>query len=989
LKRRTRLRAARPRRLRSSRPKQSFAHDRIAGRQPRFGRRETHLTQFERLAMRVVSWWIAAWIAAWIVGGMALPAWSAEGAAGEAETEFFERKIRPLLVQHCYACHGRGQHKGGLSLDSRQAMLAGGDSGTAVALGKPDESLLVEAIGYAGDVQMPPAGKLADEEIAALTRWIALGAPWPDEPAGGGSIRADGSISDADRQFWSFQPIADPPLPAVQRADWPRQPLDAFVLARIEAEGLQPADEADRRTFIRRASFDLVGLPPSAEEVEAFVADGSPDAYERLIDRLLASPHYGERWARHWLDVARYGEDQAHTFQARLYPSGYRYRDWVIEAFNRDLPFDRFAMEQIAGDLLDQESADSDERRRRMPALGFFALGPVYYGDAGCSARARADEHDDRVDTLCRGFLGLTVSCARCHDHKFDPISTRDYYALAGVFASSEYFEAPLAPADVVARYDEAQAKAKQAEERLKEAQSQAARQLGESFAPQTARYLVAVWKFENRRKSEPDLKLSAVAAEAGLEELVLERWRQHGETDRNAKHALLGPWRDLLAKQDPAKDLSADAATLAEVEQAAKSIETSITAAIDARRQLEEQYARQLAESKPGEPQPKKPELEKTAADALKYFVDDRNAPLALPKKEVEKRLSEDQRQTLAAKQTEIDELKKAGGDKYPIAHSLTEGTPANLKIHRRGNPADLGDEAPRAFLAVISPPDAKPFEQGSGRLELARAIADGNNPLTARVFVNRVWQQHFGRGIVGTPSNFGLLGERPTHPELLDHLASRFIAGGWSVKALHREIMLSATYRQASTLNAANYERDPDNRLLWRMNRRRLDVESWRDAVLAACGNLDSSLGGPSFKLEDAANCRRTLYAAVSRHELNPMLRLFDFPDPNLTAERRTITTVPMQQLFVLNSDFMARQAKLLAGRALGEPAADDASRIERLYRWVFGRAPTDRERELGQAFVSGSATPDAGQGEIKLAPWEQYAQALLSTNEFMFVD
>ena len=935
--------------------------------------------------MRVASWWLAICL----ILGAVHAARSATPAPAEAEIEFFERKIRPLLVQHCYSCHARGQRKGGLSLDSRESLLAGGDSGTAVALGKPEESLLIAAIGYAGDVQMPPAGKLADAEIAALKEWVALGAPWPDEPQGGGSIRADGTITEADRQFWSFQPIADPAPPAVKGRDWPRRPLDAYVLARLEAEGLHPAPEADRRTFIRRASFDLVGLPPSAAEVEAFVADPAPDAHERLIDRLLASPHHGERWARHWLDVARYGEDQAHTFQARMYPSGYRYRDWVIDAFNRDLPFDRFVLEQIAGDLLDDSSAPGDERLRRMPALGFFALGPVYYNDAGCVERAKADEYDDRVDTLCRGFLGLTVSCARCHDHKFDPISSRDYYALAGVFASSEYREAPLAPPDVVERYDQARAKVKQAEERLKEAQTQAARQLGESLAPQTAKYLVAVWKFENRRKSEPGLTFAAAAGEAGLEELLLERWRRLCETDRDAKHALFAPWRDLLAKQDAAKDLSADAAALTEVEQAAGSIEAAIVAAIDKRRQLEEQFSRQLAELKPGEPQPKKPDLEQPAADALKYIVDDRNAPLALPKEEVGKRLAEDRRQALAGMQSEIDELKKAAGEKYPIAHSLTEGKAANLKIHRRGNPADLGDEAPRQFLAVLSPAEAKPFEQGSGRLELARAIADGNNPLTARVFVNRVWQQHFGRGIVGTPSNFGMLGERPTHPELLDHLARRFVAGGWSVKTLQREIMLSATYRQASTFAAANYERDPDNRLLWRMNRRRLDVEAWRDAVLAACGNLDRSLGGPSFKLDDAANRRRTLYAAVSRHELNPMLRLFDFPDPNLSAERRTITTVPMQQLFVLNSEFMTGQAKLLAARALAEPATDDAARIERIYQFAFGRSPTDRERQLAREFLAGDGSPASEPASAKLSPWEQYAQALLSTNEFMFVD
>ncbi|HEV7225767.1 MAG TPA: DUF1549 and DUF1553 domain-containing protein, partial [Pirellulales bacterium] len=860
------------------------------------------------------------------------------------------------------------------------------------------EGLLIEAVGYAGDVQMPPNGKLAAEEIAALKQWLALGAPWPVEPTGGGTIRTDGAITDADRQFWSFQTIRDPAPPVVRRGDWPRKPLDAFVLARLEEEGLQPADEADRRTFLRRAAFDLIGLPPTAEEVEAFVADERPDAYERLIDRLLDSPRYGERWARHWLDVARYGEDQAHTFQARLYPSGYRYRDWVVGAFNRDLPFDRFVVEQIAGDQLEDDSAvgggaaggegasSGGERMGRLPALGFFALGPVYYADAGCAMKAKTDEYDDRVDTLSRGFLGLTVSCARCHDHKFDPISMRDYYALAGVFASSDYCEAPLAPADVVARYDAAQANVKQAEERLKEAQALEARNLGESLAPQTAKCLLALWKFDNRRKVEPSASLADAAKQAELQEPLLARWQRHLAPDREAKHPLFAPWRDLLARQDPAKDLSNDMAALAEAEQAAAAIEATIVAAIAKRRALEDEFAAKLAALKEGEAKPGKPELEKETAELLKQLVDDRQAPLALPKEQVEKLLAEDRRQVLAGIQTEIDALKQAAGDKYPIAHSLTEGKIANLKIHLRGNHADLGEEAPRGFPAVLSPPGAKPFEHGSGRLELARAIASADNPLTARVFVNRVWQQHFGRGIVGTPSNFGLLGERPTHPELLDHLARGFIASGWSVKQLHREIMLSATYRQASTFQAAHYERDPDNRWLWRMNRRRLDVEAWRDAVLAACGNADLSIGGPSLPLDDANNRRRTLYAAVSRHELNPTLRLFDFPDPNLTSERRVITTVPMQQLFVLNSEFMVRQAKALAARVLNEPLADDDARVERAYRWVLGRAPHEHERQLARDFLSGGPPASA---DVKLAPWEQYAQALLSTNEFVFVD
>ncbi|HEX7449773.1 MAG TPA: PSD1 and planctomycete cytochrome C domain-containing protein [Pirellulales bacterium] len=927
------------------------------------------------------------WPAACLLACAALAAGANQPAGQPTNTdssgvEFFERKIRPLLVQHCYACHGQGRAKGGLNLENREAMLAGGDSGTAVVLGKPNESLLIAAVGYAGDVQMPPSGKLPDDEIAALRQWLELGAPWAEQAAGA-VMRSGETITEADRQFWSFQPIADPLPPEVRQAAWPRNAIDRFVLARLEAEGLQPVGEADRRTLIRRATFDLTGLPPTADEVEAFVADERPGAYERLIDRLLASPHYGERWARHWLDVARYGEDQAHTFQARLYPSGYRYRDWVVAAFNRDLPFDRFVIEQIAGDLADDRPGE--DRQGRLPALGFLALGPVYYADNTCAAKAKADEYDDRIDTLARGFLGLTVACARCHDHKFDPITTRDYYALAGVIASSDYHEAPLAPADVVARYDAAQAKVKQAEERLKDARTLEIRRLGESFAQQTAQYLIAIWKFENHRRTQADCKLADVAQQAGLHAEIIERWQRRLAADREANHALFAPWREMLARQDAATDLSNDAAALAAAEQAAAAVQAAIVTAVDQRRTLDEQYAAQLAALKEGEPPPEMPKLEAAAADLLKQVIDDRKAPLALPKDLADKLLPEDRRQFLTGMQGEIEELKQSAGEKYPIAHSITEGKAANLRIHRRGSPTDLGDEAPRGFVAVLSASDAKPFAQGSGRLELAHAIADPNNPLTARVFVNRVWQQHFGRGIVGTPSNFGLLGERPTHPELLDYLASRFLASGWSIKALHREIMLSATYRLASTFHADNYQRDADNRLLWRMNRRRLDIEAWRDALLAASGNLDAAIGGPPLKLDDAGNRRRTLYAAISRHQLNSMLRLFDFPDPNLTSERRVVTTVPMQQLFVLNSEFMVRQAQSLTARLAGISPGDDDARIDQLYRWVFARAPREPERQAVRQFLAAATTG----GDAKLSPWEQIAQALLSSNEFAFVD
>lgn len=904
-------------------------------------------------------------------------------AGDEAGNEFFERQVRPLLVRHCYACHGRGRAKGGLSLDSRAAMLAGGESGAVMTPGKPDESLLLAAVEYAGDVQMPPNGKLADDEIAALKQWLALGAPWPEQAPGGGQ-RAGGEVAAADRQFWSFQPLGDFAPPAVKDTAWPRNAIDHFVLAHLESEALQPVAAADRRTLIRRASFDLIGLPPTAAEADAFVGDERPDAYERLIDRLLASPHYGERWARHWLDVARYGEDQAHTFQARLYPNGYRYRDWVVEALNRDLPYDRFVIEQIAGDLVDdapgEQRGSEAEHRARLPALGFFALGPVYYADNACKSKAKFDEYDDRIDTLARGFLGLTVACARCHDHKFDPISTRDYYALAGVIASSEYCEAPLAPPEVVARYDAAQVKIKQAEEAIKQAREREARRLGESFALETDRYLLAIWTFDNRRKSQPELKLTDVARQAGLDAGIAERWHK-GLANREAAPAWLRPWHDLLKRQSASGDLSSEPAAMYAAAEAAATVQAAVAAAVERRRTLEKQYEVTLAALAAGQPPPKKPSLEPPVAELLKQAIDDRAAPLFLTQEQAVKLTDDGRRQKLAAMQAEIEELKKAAGEKYPVAHSVKEGQAANLRVHLRGSATDLGDEAPRGFLAVLSPADAKPFAAGSGRLELARAIASRDNPLTARVFVNRVWQHHFGRGLVGTPSNFGLLGERPTHPELLDYLARRFIESGWSIKRLHRLIMLSATYQLGAVWQVAGQERDPDNRWLWRMNRRRLDVEAWRDTLLAVAGDLDLTMGGPSQKLDDAGNRRRTLYAAVSRHQLNPMLRLFDFPDPNLTTERRVITTVPMQQLFVLNSEFMTRQAKALAAR-LAQASPDDEARLDLAYHWLFGRSPHERERQFVREFLAAAAGG-------ALSPWEQVAQALLSSNELVFVD
>jgi hypothetical protein len=624
-----------------------------------------------------------------------------------------------------------------------------------------------------------------------------------------------------------LRPIENPALPAVRDAEWSRAPLDYFILAKLEANVLHPVGEADRRTWLRRVSFDLTGLPPTPVETDAFLQDDSPAAYERVVDRLLASPHYGERWARRWMDLARYGEDQAHSFKPRLYPQGYRYRDWLIGAFNDDLPYDQFITAQIAADL-----AETTDTKEELSALGFFALGPVYYGG---NKQKELDEMEDRVDTFARSILGLTVACARCHDHKFDPISSADYYALAGVFASSEYVEVPLAPPDVVEAYEEAQKKIASLEEKMEE----------------------------------------------------------------------------LKEMRDKAKKEGASA-------------------------------------------------------------------------EEVQK-----QQQDLSTVRKQLEQLQTEAPSKYEFCHAWKDAeTPRNLPVYERGNVESPGAEVPRRFLTALAGDLVKPFTTGSGRLELARAVASSDNPLTARVIVNRVWQHLFGRGLVATPSNFGSLGAKPTHPELLDHLTARFIADGWSLKSLQRMIVLSATYRLSSDFDAVNFERDSGNVWLWRMSRRRLDVEAWRDAMLSVSGQLDATIGGPSLDLDDPENRRRTLYAKISRHDLNSLLRLFDFPDPNVTSGSRTETTVPLQQLFVLNSEFILRQARALAAR-LAQGETETAQRIRTAFELVYSRPASDREVELGLEFLK--AARDNGQlgADAEFSRWEQYAQVLLSANEFMYID
>ena len=913
-------------------------------------------------------------VAAWIGSTPASADDAPSAKADPALVEFFEGKVRPVLEAHCINCHGPTKQKAGLRLDSRASLMRGGDSGPAVEVGRPEASRLIEAVNHSVDLQMPPKGKLKEPEVAALSRWVRDGAVWPEATAEvrPATAASESKITAADRDFWAFRPIENPPVPSVKDDSWPKGAIDRFVLAELEAKGLRPVGPADKRSLIRRATFDLIGLPPSPEEVDAFLADGSPEAFAKVVDRLLANPHHGERWGRHWLDVARYGEDQAHTFQARMYPSGYKYRDWVVKALNDDMPYDRFVVEQVAGDLI--EGPGLDDRRA---ALGFFALGPVYYGGAVY------DELDDRVDTLSRGFLGLTVACARCHDHKFDPIPTADYYALAGVFSSTAYKEYPAAPPETVAAHDKAQAdiKAKTAEVAafLKD---ESKRWTASAAASDSARYMVGAWALANRRKAKADLSTATFAKAEGLEAPFLDRWIKYLEPKADDHRPYLARWRKLVEGQDPKVDLSGDEAARAEVAKVAGAFGDYVRTTQILRDALEAQRVAATANAAEGSP-PASPVLGGPEADVLRELTST-DGLFALAKDQVEKHLPAESKAALKGKRAELEKLKNDAPPMYPVVHSLAEGSsPASMKVFLRGNPATPGPDAPRRFLSVLSAEGAPAFSKGSGRLELARAIASPDNPLTPRVMVNRVWEHHFGRGLVATPSNFGKMGELPSHPALLDHLARKFVTGGWSLKALHREIMLSATYQLAAADDPSNAEVDPGNVYLWRANRRRLEVEAWRDSMLAVSGNLDPKLGGPSSDLASPDNRRRTFYAKVSRHSLDNLLRLFDFPDPNITADKRTVTAVPLQQLFVLNSEFMENQARALAAR-LTSGTGDDAEKVRRAFPLLYARPATEREVTMAVEFLKANDEPKAPLGR-----WEQYAQVLLGANEFLFVD
>lgn len=890
-------------------------------------------------------------------------------AAAPDEAVFFESKIRPILASSCYSCHAASA-LGDLRLDSREALLKGGKSGPAIVPGDPDKSLLLIAVRQSGSLKMPMGGKLTKDQIEDLSKWVKAGATWPASAKPAAPVSGKYVITPEQRAFWSFQPLHPAAAPVPTNKRWAHSEIDKFILARLEKENLTPVAPADRRTLIRRASLDLTGLPPTFEEIDAFEKDKSPDAFAKVVDRLLASPHYGECWGRIWMDVARYGEDDYRSLDPlgrghNPYPMAYLYRDWVIKAFNDDLPYDQFVKAQLAAD-----SMDESQRARMVPALGFLGQGPWFY-DNGAVEITHADARHDRIDVVSRGFLGLTAGCARCHDHKYDPIPTTDYYALGGVFASTDYKEYPMVPKDVADDYDKQEKKLKAKEHMLAKFLENESDELAESLAMQASKYIVAAWKMTG----EPKAELSKVLDENKLDYELMQRWLKF--VARPPKYyPYLKDWQAMIQRGGTAE----------EAKKLADDFQALLLDVMFEKKELTDENDIRIAKSLSGfkkrEPLFKPSDFKtnddfcpgcsielrtlplersKLWVDVFKVDLDDPQLPgvksefkpglLVFRGWGLERQLSADKRLYLNALKGDIEQTKKSMPPHYPYVHGVCdEPQPSNLKVNLRGNPFNLGEEVPRGFLSVLSPPD-KPlkFSKGSGRMELAEAILA--QPLAMRVIVNRVWKSHFGTGIVDTPSNFGVTGERPAHPELLEYLADYFVKQGLSLKKLHREIMLSSVYQLSNEFSQANFDKDSGNRLYWRFNRRRMDAEQIRDSLLAVSGQLDTKLFGPSAPLTPQYT-RRTVYGKVSRYKLDDYLQLFDFPAPNITAEQRFTTNVPLQRLFFMNSDFVQQQGEYLAKRLADEP--DTAARIQKAYRLTFGRAATPDEVQLGIEYL-----------------------------------
>lgn len=1096
--------------------------------------------------------------------------------------EFFEKRVRPLLAERCFDCHGADQAESELRLDSRADMLEGGSRGAAIVPGEPDKSLLIRAVNHADTLAMPPKEKLSQRDINDLTAWVKAGAVWPEgdkpkpatkKPAAKAAATAM-QFTEEQKHFWSFQPMKHPQPPNVKLERWVQSPIDRFILSELETRGLQPAEVADKRTLIRRATFDLIGIPPSSEEVAEFLADSEPDAFARVIDRLLASPRYGERWGRHWLDVARYGDSNG-LDENLAQANAFRYRDWVISAFNRDLPFDEFVREQIAGDLLPPAGDPNDpivaaQQNDRVTATGFLVIGAKMLAEDD-PLKMQMDIVDEQVDTIGKAFMGLTLGCARCHDHKYDPVPMADYYSLAGIFKSTktmnnfsvvaQWQERPLASPTVLpqvtqqkqriaAKQNEVnQLVAKTNEQLLEEARSRvadyvlaAAREIyldksSRSFGAEydkradkaapppdgvqiieaenyqrgnalklttgygegigvilsngngewTAEYDVTVpaaglyqvetryaaadarptqlslngqvvkpealgnvtgswnpdtqrWHIEGafefkagvnviRLYRQPPLphidKLlvarvdvpSGLTSASGMRNLsesnqvtkdkdsegsqppltpaFVSQWRRYLEKTIDDATTPLVDWRELLASLNGASGMQRDEALRRLLPLADKTV-AELVAVLAAWRELKATDAGKTAT-----------ELPNARQEALRklLFNTAEGSPIAVPKN-AEDYFAVDAKAALQSQRAEIKQL-EAALPKLPEVMAVSEGTIEDLPIHLRGNHTTLAkDKQPRRFPRIISGDQQTPLAADrSGRLEFARWLTEPTHPLTSRVAINRIWQGHFGEGLVRSPDNFGLLGDKPTHPALLDWLSQRFIAVGRSTKSLHREIMLSSAYQIQTTFNEAAFLADPDNRLWWRRNRRRLEVEAIRDSLLAVSGKLENAMSGSLLPTNNRAyvtgtanffpqiynSNRRSVYLPVVRSALYEVYQVFDFAEPSVLNGKRDSTTLATQALFMLNSSLVAEQSRELAQQILAQPNLDDASRIRQAFQSCYQREPLSSETSRSLDFLHRleAAQPEAAPADRRTTAWRGLCRTLLAANEFLFVE
>ncbi|HEX4644666.1 MAG TPA: DUF1549 and DUF1553 domain-containing protein, partial [Verrucomicrobiae bacterium] len=814
-----------------------------------------------------------------------------------------------------------------------------------------------------------------------LEAWIKMGAPDPRVAKSGGSKTE--VIWAKARTHWAFQPVKEPAIPAIKNKRWAETPVDNFILAKLEARGLTPSRRADKRTLIRRATFDLTGLPPKPEEVAAFLADQSPDAYARLIERLLASPQYGERWGRHWLDVARYADTRGYIGEEdRHYAYSYTYRDYVIRAFNDDLPYNQFVEQQIAADLLPR---NGDERS--LAALGYLTLGRRFINNIN-------DIIDDRIDVVTRGMMGMTVACARCHDHKYDPIPTKDYYSLYGVFASStEPEEEPLLGIDAPAKEREeylAEHKKRLTERdeyrRKKEEETaiQLRRKAGDYLlAAYDARLLTNKTEVDNEaraRKLDPDVLnrwMDGLASWQKASNSVFTAWfafaaLPENEFDAKAKELAGGFAKDSTVNPLVAHTFEGDPpATMKEVAERYGKLFVDI----------DKEWETALAATNAPAPTA----LPDAAAESVRQILYAADAPANLPRDQFSRLYDVETAQKMRSLQRKLVELDATHSGAPPRGMALVDKSdPHNVHVFVRGNEGNPGPEAPREFLEILSGEERKPFQKGSGRLELAEAIASRDNPLTARVLVNRVWLHHFGSGLVGTPSDFGLRSDLPTHPKLLDYLAARFMEDGWSIKKLHRLIMLSNAYQQSSEDRSECARLDPGNQLLWKMNRQRLEFEAMRDTLLAVSGKLDlTPVRQPVDITTEPFTTHRTIYGYIDRQNLPNIFRTFDFASPDSSSPRRFFTTVPQQALFLMNSPFVIQLAKRLTERKEFKAAATDEQRIKMLYQLAFQRDPSREEITWAEHFTNTSPTSS------DFTTWQKYAQVLLLTDELVFVD